>query len=224
MERPIGSLEPGKRADLIVVVDVGGAADADVRSAVAPGLRHARRRCADDDRGRTRADARPQGADAATPTQVLADARALADRARVRQRGPAAGGRGHDHHDDVLHLSEAQIHARIVELAARDRADYPGRGRDSPGRRAQGRLHVHGGSGARDERARHAGFHRGVELRQGHASRPARCGCSRTSTAASRAGTSSSSRTSSTPGLTLSVPAGHPARARTEDRCGPRAC
>ena len=45
-------------------LDVVGAADADVRSAVAPGLRHARRRRADDDRQRQGADAGPQDADA----------------------------------------------------------------------------------------------------------------------------------------------------------------
>ena len=47
-------------------------------------------------------------------------------------------------------------------------------------------------------------FHRAVELRQRARSPPAKCGCSRTSIAASRAATSSSSRTSSIPGLTLS--------------------
>ena len=56
---PIGSLEAGKRADLITVSMRSRAPDADLRSGVAPRLRHAGRRCADDDRER-------QGADAAT--------------------------------------------------------------------------------------------------------------------------------------------------------------
>ncbi len=55
----IGSLEPGKRADLITVSMTCRTAGADVRRGVAPGLRHARRRCAQYDRERQGADARP---------------------------------------------------------------------------------------------------------------------------------------------------------------------
>ena len=54
MDRELGSLEAGKRADLIVVSDAVGAADAVLRSAVAPRLRDARRRRAD--RGGERKD------------------------------------------------------------------------------------------------------------------------------------------------------------------------
>ena len=64
MEQLIGSLEAGKRADLITVSIALGAADAAVRPGVAPGLRHARRRCADDDRERQGADARSAAEDA----------------------------------------------------------------------------------------------------------------------------------------------------------------
>ena len=49
-----------------------------------------------------------------------------------------------------------------------DRARLPGRRGDSSRRRAQGRLHVHGRPGPRDEPARDAGLHRGLELRQEH--------------------------------------------------------
>ena len=48
----LASLETGKRADLITVSMDGRAADADVRSAVAPRLRDPRRRREDDDRER----------------------------------------------------------------------------------------------------------------------------------------------------------------------------
>ena len=64
MDGLIGSLEPGKRADLIVVSMRRREADADVQSALAPGLRHAGRRCTNDDCERTSVDARSQGADA----------------------------------------------------------------------------------------------------------------------------------------------------------------
>ncbi len=60
LDRLIGSLEAGKRADLIVVSMARGAADAALRPGVAPGLRHARRRRADDDRERQDPDARRQ--------------------------------------------------------------------------------------------------------------------------------------------------------------------
>ena len=60
----IGSLEAGKLADLIVVRMRPAAPDADVRSGVAPGLHHARRRRRHDDRQRPGADARAGGADA----------------------------------------------------------------------------------------------------------------------------------------------------------------
>ena len=59
MDKLIGSLEPGKRADLITVSMSRGAPDADVRRGLAPRLRHARRRRADHDRERQGADARP---------------------------------------------------------------------------------------------------------------------------------------------------------------------
>ena len=82
MDRLIGSLEPGKRADLITVSMIGGAPDADVRCGVAPGLRHARRRRADDDRQREGADARPAGAHAGSSGEVLAQAARLAQKVR----------------------------------------------------------------------------------------------------------------------------------------------
>ncbi len=48
IEKQIGSLGAGKRADLLIVVDERGPADADGRSGVTPGLHDARRRRADD--------------------------------------------------------------------------------------------------------------------------------------------------------------------------------
>ena len=53
----LGSLEPGKCADLIVVRHGPGQADADVRSGVASRLRDAWRRCASRPRARPGADA-----------------------------------------------------------------------------------------------------------------------------------------------------------------------
>ena len=61
----IGSLEAGKRADLIIVVGMRQARQTPLYDAgVAPRLRHARRRCADDDRQRQDPDARSAADDA----------------------------------------------------------------------------------------------------------------------------------------------------------------
>ena len=118
---------------------------------------------------------------------VLAEARTLAGRC-------AAGGRANEH--PPRRRSDPAPHRRARR---RNRGRLPaGRG-DPPGRRAQGRLRVHGRPGPRDEHAGDARLHRGVELPAEHAGRPAKSGCSRTSTPGSKAATSSSSRTSSTP-------------------------
>ncbi len=59
MERLIGSLEQGKRADLITVSTVGSPADAPLRSGIAPGVHDTWRRRPHDHRERQGADARP---------------------------------------------------------------------------------------------------------------------------------------------------------------------
>ena len=64
MDRQLGSLEPGKRADLLIVGMSQRAPDTALRSRLPPGLRHARRRCGDDDREREGADGEQDGADA----------------------------------------------------------------------------------------------------------------------------------------------------------------
>ena len=88
MERQLGSLEPGKRADLIIVGMSQAAADAPVRCRLAPRLRHARRRRRDDDREREGADGEQEGADARRSHG------AGARRARMSARGRDAGGCG----------------------------------------------------------------------------------------------------------------------------------
>ncbi len=65
-------------------------------------------------------------------------------------------------------LTTEQIQARVAEMGARDRARLSGRRGHSSGRRAQGRIHVHGRSRPRHEPAGDARFHRRVELRQEH--------------------------------------------------------
>ena len=156
--RQIGSLEPGKRADLIVVSMACGAADADVRSALPPRLRHARRRRADDDRQRQGPDARPQGADA--------ERRRCSPRPVVRRQGPGRRQRAAMATMNVLSRMRTDPGAHR-ELAAEIERDYPAGRRNPPRLRAQGRLHVHGGPRPRDERPRHDGFHGRLELRQG---------------------------------------------------------
>ena len=76
MERQIGSLEPRQARRPDRRHHERGAADADVRPDLAPGLRDARRRRADDDRQRQGADARPQGADARRRRRAEGRARA----------------------------------------------------------------------------------------------------------------------------------------------------
>ena len=91
--------------------------------------------------------------------------------ARVRGQGP--GGR------QVSHVNQQDPHLAGGDPAAHpdtrggDRARLSAERRDPPRGGAQGRVHVHGGPGPRDERPRHDGFHGGVELRQGdHVVRP----------------------------------------------------
>ena len=113
MDEEIGSLEPGKRADLIVVSMTRGAADADVRSVLASGLRDAGRRRADDDCERTGADARPEGADAERSGGARRGARARRPGCRA-----AVG------EMNVL-LDASRFSARMRELAAEIERDYP---------------------------------------------------------------------------------------------------
>ena len=109
-----------------------------------------------------------------------------------------------------------QIQTRVAELAARDPARLPGR--RAPRRGAEGRVHVPVGSGPPHAGRRVARLHGGLELRA--RARP-RSGEVRLLEGSrhrrSTAATSSSSKTSSTTGLTLHVPAGDPARAEPAD-------
>ena len=76
MDREIGSLEAGQARRSASSSRWRRAADADVRSAVAPRLRHARRRCADDDRQRARSLMRDRKVLTLDEAAVLAEARA----------------------------------------------------------------------------------------------------------------------------------------------------
>ena len=117
MDKEIGSLEPGKRADLIVVSMASRAADADVRPRFPHRLRHARRRCADDHRQRQGPDAGPEGPH---PRPASGAHR----RRSLRGEGPRRRQVVHMATTNVL-ISEADIKQRIVSLAAEIERDYP---------------------------------------------------------------------------------------------------
>ena len=205
MDKTIGSLEPGKRADLIVV----SMASARQTPMYDP-LSHLVYVTRGDDVRTTIVNGKILMRDRKVLTldeaAVLAEARGPG-RAKVRD----AVGR-HDSTDTGLEArrtprptwtsssTRRRIQARIRELAARDRGATTRRRGDPPGLRAQGRLHVHGGSGARDGPARHDGLHRRVELRQGHQVVRRGADAEGPRLAASKGATSSSSRTSWTPG------------------------
>ena len=82
-EDAIGSLEPAKRADVIVVGTNRARQTPLYDPSLAAGLRHPRRRREDDDRQRSGVDARPEGRSRWTSRAVLAEARRLA--VQVRQ-------------------------------------------------------------------------------------------------------------------------------------------
>jgi len=91
MERTIGSLEPGKRADLIAVSSILRDRRRS-RSVCMLVYTDARRRRADDDRQR-------QGADEGAPAQTLSRAAVIADANRLSARVKAAVGRKNDDRD-----------------------------------------------------------------------------------------------------------------------------
>ena len=162
MEKEIGSLEPGKRADLIVV-----SMSAARQTPMYDPLSHLVYVTRGDDVRTTIVNGKVLMRDRKVLTlnarQVLADA-ALLRRARS---APPSSRAQHDHHQRSC-SPKPRSHSASRTLAAEIERDYPGRRGDPPGRRPQGGLHVHGGPGPRHERSRDDGLHGGVELRQGH--------------------------------------------------------
>ena len=95
----------------------------------------------DDDRQRPRPDAGPPGAHPGS----AAGARRGPRCSPTRSAPPSNSPHGHKQRPDL----RSRHHARIAALAAEIERDYPAGDEHPPGRRAQGRLHVHGGSGPR---------------------------------------------------------------------------